>query len=291
MSYDLMVLDKHKRFITHEEFQNWYDDQMECQGDVDYNDYRHTSPSLQSWFLEMKDIVRPLNGEFAPPDDEVDRGEYHEADYSIGKDYIYVAFAWSDAEPVYPVVKELARKHDVAFFDVSGSGEIIYPDGTVLKAQPESPEDIDTDYMKDFIQKVKEQKDETEYSEEVVQQMQDEQPLAIHPQPPKSAFDKERKRRQWIITGIFMLYSIVFIGVSCVLIQADSFRSVGLYFSIAWFIGAFVLLHYLSEWVYKADEAVRNKFRNEAETIKTNKTQSKEPVVVDDDIIAHYPKP
>ena len=52
-----------------------------------------------------------------------------------------------------------------------------------------------------------------------------------------------------------------------------------------------MLLHYLSEWGYKADEAVRNKFRNETETIKTNKTQSKEPVVVDDEIIAHYPKP
>lgn len=288
MSYDLMVLDKHKRFKTQEEFLNWYDEQSEGHLDVDGNDYRNAIPSLQSWFLEMKDIVRPMNGEFAPPDDEVDSGEYHEADFCITKYYIHAAFAWSDAERVYPIVKELARKHDVAFFDASGSGDVIYPDGTVLKTLPRVQEDLDTDYMKDFFQKVKEQNDETEYSEEVIQQMLNEQPLAFHPQPSKSAFDKERKRRNWISTGFFMLYTIVFIGVLCLLIQADCFQSFGLYLCIAWLIGAFVLLYFLSEWEYKADEAVRDKFRCGTET---NKTKSKEPVVVDDDLIEHYPKP
>lgn len=97
MSYDVLVLDKHKHFKTSDEFLAWYDQVTKWDEDIDYNDYRHATPSLQSWFLEMKDIVRPMNGEFAPPDDEFDCGDYKEADYTIGKDHIYVAFAWSDA--------------------------------------------------------------------------------------------------------------------------------------------------------------------------------------------------
>lgn len=78
MSYDLAVLDKNKRFDTNEEFGIWWYDGLNDDGaeDIDYNDYRHATPSLQSWFLEMKDIVRPMNGEFAPPDDKFDCGDY-----------------------------------------------------------------------------------------------------------------------------------------------------------------------------------------------------------------------
>ena len=131
MSYDVLVLDKHKRFKTGDEFLAWYDQVTKWDEDIDYNDYRHATPSLQSWFLEMKDIVRPMNGEFAPPDEEVDSGDFMEADYTIGKEHIYVAFAWSDAEHVYPIIEAMAKKHDVAFFEFVGSGDVIYPDGTV----------------------------------------------------------------------------------------------------------------------------------------------------------------
>ena len=136
MSYDLMVLDKHKRFKSHDDFLKWFDQVMDWEEDIDYNDYRHTTPSLQSWFLEMKDLIRPLNGEFAPSEEEVDSGGFLDADYVIDKECIYVAFAWSDAERALRLVKELALKHDVAFYDASGSDEVIYPDGMILQPMP-----------------------------------------------------------------------------------------------------------------------------------------------------------
>lgn len=49
-------------------------------------------------------------------------------EYSLGKEVIYAAFAWSVAEEAYNMMRELAMKHNVGFFDVSGSdGEIIRP--------------------------------------------------------------------------------------------------------------------------------------------------------------------
>ncbi|MBR0047946.1 MAG: hypothetical protein IJP74_01330 [Prevotella sp.] len=136
MSYDLMVLDKHKRFKNHNDFVKWFEQEMDWEDDIDYNDYRHTTPSLQSWFLEMKDLIRPMNGEFAPSEEEVDSGDFLDADYVIDRECIYVAFAWSDAERALRLVKELALKHDVAFYDASGSDEVVYPDGEILQPTP-----------------------------------------------------------------------------------------------------------------------------------------------------------
>ena len=98
---------------------------------VDYNDYRHSTNELQNFFLDMKDIVPPLNGEFSPSDEELGQGEYQEADYCIARDAVYMSFAWSDGPRVHPMVKEKAREHDVAFFDIT-SEQVLYPDGFVL---------------------------------------------------------------------------------------------------------------------------------------------------------------
>ncbi|WP_217648185.1 hypothetical protein [Paenibacillus sp. OK003] len=47
-------------------------------------------------------------------------------EYSLGKEMIYAAFAWSVAEDAYKMMHELARQHNVGFFDVNGSdGKII----------------------------------------------------------------------------------------------------------------------------------------------------------------------
>ena len=139
MSYDLMVLDKRKRFTNKKEFLEWYNVVTEWSEDLDYNDYRHTTPSLQNWFLAMKEIVPPLNGEFAPSDDDLGNGEFQESDYCIAKEAIYIAFAWSDAEKVHQIVTNLAKKYDVAFFDIS-TNKVIYPDGFVLDLSDDSKE-------------------------------------------------------------------------------------------------------------------------------------------------------
>ena len=71
MSYDIMIIDHQPRFKDGKEFYTWYDHVTQWNDTIDYNDYRHTTNSLQQLFLEMKDVVRPLNGEFAPSDDEL----------------------------------------------------------------------------------------------------------------------------------------------------------------------------------------------------------------------------
>lgn len=136
MSYDLMVFEKTKAPKTKEEFMEWFEEQAEWGEDHDYQTVGVASPALQNWFMEMKETFPPMNGEYAPDDAALaaDAGlESRMTDYSIGHDVIYAAFAWSVAEEAYKQMLELAGKHDVGFFDVSGTGgDIIMPDGSKL---------------------------------------------------------------------------------------------------------------------------------------------------------------
>ena len=47
-------------------------------------------------------------------------------DYCIGYDVIYIAFSWNKDEEAYNLMKELCKKYQVGFFDVSGEGDILY---------------------------------------------------------------------------------------------------------------------------------------------------------------------
>ena len=89
--------------------------------------------------MEMKENFPPMNGEYSPnfnnlDDDEAKKLKMRMADYCIGYDVIYVAFPWSVADEAYEVMRDLAKKHNVGFFDVSGEiGDIILPDGTRIE--------------------------------------------------------------------------------------------------------------------------------------------------------------
>lgn len=138
LSYDLMVFEKTKAPKTRAEFITWYEKQTRWEEDHDYQTITVSSPALQSWFMEMKEVFPPMNGEYAPEDDLIEEDETLEArltDYCIGRDVIYAAFAWSVAEEAYERMRTLAQKHGVGFFDVSGgdpaSADIILPDGSM----------------------------------------------------------------------------------------------------------------------------------------------------------------
>jgi hypothetical protein len=66
----------------------------------------------------------PLNGAFA--EKELPEDEATAADYSIGKQMIYMSFAWSKAELAYQTTLDLAAKHDLGFFNVSSPGEEVW---------------------------------------------------------------------------------------------------------------------------------------------------------------------
>ena len=137
MSYDLMVFEKAKAPAAKKEFMAWYEKQTEWSENHDYQTMGVSSPALQNWFMEMKEKFPPMNGEYAPNDDALDDDEnleLHMVDYSIGYNVIYAAFSWSVADEAYELMRSLAQKHKVGFFDVSGDdGDIILPDGIMIK--------------------------------------------------------------------------------------------------------------------------------------------------------------
>ncbi len=136
MSYDLMVFEKTKAPAAKKEFMAWYEKQVEWGEEHDYETIGVSSPALQNWFMEMKETFPPMNGEYAPAPELLDEEEGLESymtDYSIGREVIYAAFSWSVAEEAYELMRSLAQKHKVGFFDVSSDdGDIILPDGTMI---------------------------------------------------------------------------------------------------------------------------------------------------------------
>lgn len=136
MSYDLMVFEKTKAPKTKKEFLEWYEIQTEWSENHDYQSVRVSAPALQNWFMEMKETFPPMNGEYAPDSDLVNENEnlyIHLVDYCMGQDVIYASFSWSVAEEAYELVRKLAQKHEIGFFDASSNrADIILPDGTEL---------------------------------------------------------------------------------------------------------------------------------------------------------------
>lgn len=133
MSYDLMVFSAHKAPQSETEFLEWYDEQIEWSENHNYVDPVVTSKELKAWFLEMIETFPALNGPYAPEDDSVVFSEYI-TDYDIGESVIYASFKWAVAEQAYDKMYELAEKHRVGFFDVSGSGDILFPAETGLES-------------------------------------------------------------------------------------------------------------------------------------------------------------
>lgn len=131
MSYDLMVFRKEAAPKTRTDFMKWYENQTEWAEEHGYDDPANTSPELRNWFMEIIQTFPAMNGPYASDDDD----NKYVSDYSIGKDVIYVAFAWSLAEQAYKTMLELAEKHGVGFFDVSSdNGDILFPDNGKLKS-------------------------------------------------------------------------------------------------------------------------------------------------------------
>lgn len=127
MSYDLMVFNPETAPKSESEFLAWYHQQAEWEEDHSYNDPKVTSKALRNWFLEMIIDFPAMNGPHSPPDIDDYIDDDGITDYSIGKDVIYVGFRWSAAERAYPRMLELAKKHQVGFFDPSGDGNIMFP--------------------------------------------------------------------------------------------------------------------------------------------------------------------
>ncbi|ANQ51674.1 hypothetical protein MY04_4334 [Flammeovirga sp. MY04] len=129
MSYDLMVFNPKNAPKSETDFMNWYENQTEWEEEHDYDDPKVSSEELRNWFMEMINDFPALNGPYAPDDIDVRIDDDELTDYCVGKDVIYSAFRFSVAEKAYPKMIELAEKHKVGFFDASGNGNIMFPNG------------------------------------------------------------------------------------------------------------------------------------------------------------------
>lgn len=129
MSYDLMAFEISKAPKEKEEFFKWYDKQSEWEENHDYDDINVSSEKLQNFYKEMIKTFPPMNGADCPSDEEIENNpalEDYLTDYCIGYDVIYIAFSWSKDEEAYNLMKELCKKYQVGFFDVSGDGDVFY---------------------------------------------------------------------------------------------------------------------------------------------------------------------
>ena len=91
MGYDIAVFDKRRRFHSVEELNENFHTLDDGDETKDYTDYRNSTPELQNWFHAMKDIVRPLKGEFAPPESEMGHRAYHEIMCSDESQYGWIS--------------------------------------------------------------------------------------------------------------------------------------------------------------------------------------------------------
>ena len=123
MSYDLAVFDPADAPRDHKHFLKWFGRATDWSEGHSYDDPAGTAPGLRAWFDDIRQTYPPMNGPLASHDDD----SLRVTDYSIGHHLIYAAFAWSQAEDAYPLVRSLAVKHAVGFYDASGNGEIYFP--------------------------------------------------------------------------------------------------------------------------------------------------------------------
>jgi hypothetical protein len=113
-------------------FIEWFKRTAEWSEGHDYNDPNATTSELRGWYEDMRQTYPNMNGPGAPSDEELMAPgvENRLADYTFARHSIYATFAWSEAESVYPLFRDLAVKHGVGFYDVSGDegdGEIHFP--------------------------------------------------------------------------------------------------------------------------------------------------------------------
>ena len=143
MSYDLMVFDKEKAPNFYENFLDWMFKQTQWEENRDYNSTAGISPKLVSWFMEVKEIFPPLNGEYSLSDEEAFTSadiEIHLTDYSIGSDFIYSSIGWSVAEEADRLMLELSQKHDLGLYNPQ-TGEVHSDSMILCKMRTESCDD------------------------------------------------------------------------------------------------------------------------------------------------------
>ena len=125
MSYDLMVFAPGAAPKDRNGFMAWYSTVVEWGEDHGYDDPVVCVAPLAAWFHDIRADFPPMNGPLAPVDD-FDNPKL--TDYSVGRQAIYAAFAWSQMRPARRAMFDLAKRHRLGFFDTSADdGQVWLP--------------------------------------------------------------------------------------------------------------------------------------------------------------------
>lgn len=65
--------------------------------------------------METKDVFLPMKSEYVPDYDE--NYDYYISDYSIGRYFIYITFAWSREQEAYQKLCSLSLRYHLEFTD------------------------------------------------------------------------------------------------------------------------------------------------------------------------------
>lgn len=135
MSFDVLVFDANSAPRERDVFDDWFNTLNQWEGELDYSDYTHATPALQSFYKELSESYPSLNGPDALNQEKLKADpelENRLTDYSFAPKLIYAAFAWSQAHEADALIHALAAKHGVGIYHVSTDNAVIFPDGLVL---------------------------------------------------------------------------------------------------------------------------------------------------------------
>lgn len=124
MSYDIAVFATET--VDDDGFEAWFEEQAEWGEDHDYTDPAVTSVALRTFYDALAQEFPPMNG----PDADEDVDDPRLADYSIGRELLYVAFGWSQARAAQAACLRIAAATGVAVGLVSDDGHIVRPGDT-----------------------------------------------------------------------------------------------------------------------------------------------------------------
>ncbi len=127
-----MVFEPEAAPKEHQASMRWYAGFTKWNEGHSYKDPSVTSRRLRLWLSDIQRSYPDMDSMEAA--DLIPNDDGSLSSYSIGKQAIYVCFAWSKAEEAYTRVMELAGRHEVGFFDVSSPGQEVWmPDAGSLK--------------------------------------------------------------------------------------------------------------------------------------------------------------
>ncbi|KGM17975.1 hypothetical protein [Corynebacterium auriscanis] len=130
MSYDIVVIDPATVPTgTHDEFMQWFDNTSQWDQSSNHDSTNGSCPAIAECYTQLASTFPDINSDIDEDDEEADDPV---TEYTIGTDFLYIAFDWADAEEAIEAVTTITSQRGLAFVDISDTTTIHFPDGRKL---------------------------------------------------------------------------------------------------------------------------------------------------------------